>query len=48
MQIEPHRIAYQIYLLPTIKITHDKMLNGAHEVILIWWNFGLSFRFNEV
>jgi hypothetical protein len=48
MKIEPHRIGYQIYLIPTIKITHDRMLNGAYEVIFIWFNFGLSLRFKEM
>jgi len=28
----------QIYLLPYIKITHDKQLNGNRELIIGWLN----------
>ena len=35
----------QIYLLPYIKVTHDKMLNGDYEVIIGWlkWEFVIAF-----
>ena len=33
----------QVYLTPTIRITHDKMLNGNREFILGWWKWELVF-----
>jgi len=48
MKIESHRIGYQVYLIPTIKLTHDRTLNGAYEIIFIWLNFGLSLRFKDI
>ena len=31
-------VCYQIYLLPYVKITHDKYLNGNYEFIIGWLN----------
>jgi hypothetical protein len=33
----------QIYLLPIIKITHDRALNGDLEFIVGWLKWELSF-----
>lgn len=47
MKLEFFNVAYQVYLIPTIKITHDQDLNGWYEVQLIWLKWGLSLMFNE-
>jgi hypothetical protein len=47
MKLEFFTVASQIYLIPTIKITHDRLLNGYHEVQLIWLKWGFSFMFNR-
>jgi hypothetical protein len=38
-------ICSQIYLIPTIKITHNKFLNGNYELCFVWlkWQFTFSF-----
>lgn len=38
------RIMAQVYLLPYIKITHDKWLNGNYELIIGWlkWELVIS------
>lgn len=41
-------VAYQFYLIPTIKITHDKLLNGCYEFQLIWFNRGISFNYETI
>ena len=38
MKIKTYNVSYQIYLLPYIKITHDRFLNGNYEFILGWFN----------
>jgi hypothetical protein len=43
MKIVIDEIWGQIYVLPTIKITHDRMLNGKHELILGWFKYQLVF-----
>jgi len=40
--ITPFGIAYQIYIIPTIKITHNKFLNGAYAIELIWLKWGIE------
>lgn len=35
----------QIYLLPTIRITHDKFLYGHYNVELWWLKWGLEIIF---
>jgi len=47
MKLEFFNIWSQIYLIPTVKITHDRLLNGFHEVQLIWLKWGVSLMFNE-
>jgi hypothetical protein len=31
----------QIYLLPFIKVTHDKLLNGQYELVIGWLKWEL-------
>ena len=45
MKIRTHKIAYQSYLIPFIKITYDKMLNGDYELIIGWLNMELSLSY---
>ena len=41
MEISISKIWGQIYLLPFIKITHDKLLNGHYEFIIGWFKWEL-------
>jgi len=41
MKISIISIWGQIYILPFIKITHDKILNGEYELILGWLKWEL-------
>ena len=34
-------IVGQIYILPSIKYTHDRMLNGDNELIIGWLKYEL-------
>jgi hypothetical protein len=45
MRIEIYEVGYQVYLLPTIKITHTRFLNGDYEIILglFKWEIALSW-----
>lgn len=38
MKIQSYKVMYQVYLLPYIKVTNDKFLNGNYELIVGWWN----------
>jgi len=42
MKISIHKIDSQLYLLPFVKVTYDKVLNGSYELIIGWFNIGLS------
>lgn len=45
MKLELNTTESQLYVLPYIKITHDKWLNGNYELIFGWlkWDMTLSF-----
>ena len=45
MKIIRCEIFGQVYILPAIKVTYDKLLNGNKEIILCWlkWEFSISF-----
>jgi len=45
MKIRTFKISYQVYLLPFVKITYDKILNGDYELIIGWFNIGLSLSY---
>lgn len=44
-RIDIFGVAYQIYLTPYIKITHDKYLNGNIEFIIGWFKWELVISF---
>ena len=41
IKIEINTILYQLYLLPTIKITYNKLLNSNYEFIVSWFKWEL-------
>ena len=41
MKISLDRVVYQSYILPYIKVTYDKWLNGNYELILGWFTYQL-------
>ena len=45
MKISKHTIFGQFYVLPFIKITYDRTLNGEYEFIVGWMMRGISFEF---
>jgi hypothetical protein len=45
MKISKHKIAYQFHVLPFIKITYDRTLNGEYEFIVGWMSIGISLSF---
>lgn len=47
MRIELNTTWYQIYLLPTIKVTHNRMLFGYYNVELWWFKWGVEISFVE-
>jgi len=46
MKIEIIKIVCQIYLLPTIKLTHDPILYGYYGIEFIWlkWSIEISIK----
>ena len=45
MQINIYQVLFQFYLLPYIKITHSRLLNGDYEFIIGWLNTEVSIAF---
>ena len=45
--INIYDIYAQIYLLPFIKVTHDKSLNGELELIFGWFNKELAITISK-
>ena len=45
MKISKHTIFGQFHVLPFIKITYDRTLNGEYELIIGWVSVGISFAF---
>jgi len=43
MSINTFKVCDQIYIIPFVKITHDRALNGDLELIIGWLNRGISF-----
>ncbi len=41
-----YNILSQFYIIPTIKITHNKYLYGYYSIDLVWGKWGLSLTFN--
>jgi len=45
MKLSKHTIFGQFYILPYIKVTYDRTLNGEYELIFGWVNIGMSLSF---
>jgi len=45
MKISIHKISCQFYITPFVKVTYDKVLNGDYELIIGWFNIGLSISY---
>ena len=45
MKIYSHKIVAQFHILPFIKVTYDKVLNGDYELMIGWFNIGVSFSY---
>lgn len=45
MKISVHKIESQLYLLPFIKVTYNKILNGNYELIIGCFNIGMSISY---
>ena len=43
MKIRIDDVVYQLYLLPFLKITYNKWLNGDYELILGWLKWQIVF-----
>jgi hypothetical protein len=46
MKIQFNNIAYQFYLVPTIKVTDDKFLFGYYGIEFIWLKWGIEIIWN--
>jgi hypothetical protein len=47
MRIELMTTWHQLYLIPTIKVTHDRMLFGYYNVEFWWFKWGIEISFGE-
>jgi len=45
MRISKHTIVGQLHVLPFINVTYDKTLNGDYELIVGWFNIGISISY---
>ena len=45
MKVEAYTQCSQFLIIPTIKITYDKSLNGYYEIILAWGGWGITLMF---
>jgi hypothetical protein len=45
MKIELYKQSGQFLIIPTIKITYDRLLNGYYEIIFVWGKWGITFMF---
>ena len=43
-RIQRFQVAYQFYVIPTIKFTYDKMLHGYRDIQIIWGRWGIEIR----
>jgi hypothetical protein len=42
MKIEVYEVSDQLYVIPTIKLTYTKILNGYYSIDLVWLGWGIS------
>jgi len=47
MKFKIYSVWGQVYLLPYVKVTHTKRLNGNIELIVGWWNRELVLEINS-
>jgi len=40
------KVGHQVYLIPAIKLTYSKRLNGHLGIDIIWLNLGIEIRLN--
>ena len=45
MKLEIYKQTDQLYILPTIKVTYNRSLNGYYEIIFAWGFGGISIMF---
>lgn len=45
MKVEWYSQCSQFLIIPTIKVTFDRILNGYYEVIFAWGSWGISIMF---
>ena len=43
VKVEKYTVADQVYLIPAIKATYSRTLNGFLAVDLVWLKWGVSF-----
>jgi len=43
MKIRTYSVLGQVYLLPYVKVTHDRFLNGDLELVIGWFNKAIVF-----
>jgi hypothetical protein len=43
MKIRTYSVLAQLYLLPYVKVTYDRFLNGDKELIIGWFNKAIVF-----
>jgi hypothetical protein len=48
MKISIDQVLGQLYLLPYVKITHTKWLNGSYEFIIGWLNYQLVISYKRL
>ena len=46
MKIQSSNVAYQFYLIPTIKVTNVKLLFGYYSIEFIWLKWGVTIIWN--
>ena len=45
MKVELYTQCSQFIVIPTIKITYDRFLNGNYEIIFAWGSWGITLMF---
>jgi hypothetical protein len=48
MKIEISKVISQVYVLPFVKITYDRFLNGNYELILGWLNYAIVISWEKI